>query len=183
MKRFLCLLMCLMCLLLPAAHASEANGEDYTVAGKLIKQLWAGSGFSATVSVEVAAKEGTQAMSTLKPIVMDVSYIYVRPTATETAEHRADVVLMDGENALSAAHAQLKDGALAVQADVISPTGTASEKRPLQEGSRRQEPICLCSWAKACWPRPACRRWPLLQGRPPRCFMAQTDWRMCWKAT
>lgn len=134
MKRFLCLLMCLMCLLLPTAHASEANGEDYTVAGKLIKQLWAGSGFSATVSVEVAAKEGTQAMSTLKPIVMDVSYIYVRPTATETAEHRADVVLMDGENALSAAHAQLKDGALAVQADVISPDWYSFGEAPLQEG-------------------------------------------------
>ena len=134
MKRFLCLLMCLTCLLLPAAHASEANGEDYTVAGKLIKQLWAGSGFSATVSVEVAAKEGTQAMSTLKPIVMDVSYIYVRPTATETAEHRADVVLMDGENALSAAHVQLKDGALAVQADVISPDWYSFGEAPLQEG-------------------------------------------------
>ena len=134
MKRFLCLLMCLTCLLLPAAHASEANGEDYTVAGKLIKQLWAGSGFSATVSVEVAAKEGTQAMSTRKPIVMDVSYIYVRPTATETAEHRADVVLMDGENALSAAHVQLKDGALAVQADVISPDWYSFGEAPLQEG-------------------------------------------------
>ena len=121
MKRFLCLLMSLMCLLLPAAHATEADTEDYTVAGKLVKQLWAGSGFSATISVEVAAKEGTQAMSTLKPIVMDLSYIYVRPTATETAEHRADVVLMDGESAVSAAHAQLKDGSLAVQADVISP--------------------------------------------------------------
>lgn len=134
MKRFLCLLMCLTCLLLPAAHASEADGEDYTVAGKLIKQLWAGSGFSATVSVEVAAKEGTQAMSTRKPIVMDVSYIYVRPTATETAEHRADVVLMDGENALSAAHVQLKDGALAVQADVISPDWYSFGEAPLQEG-------------------------------------------------
>ena len=134
MKRFLCLLMCLTCLLLPAAHASEANGEDYTVAGKLIKQLWAGSGFSATVSVEVAAKEGTQAMSTLKPIVMDVSYIYVRPTATETAEHRADVVLMAGADALSAAHAQLKDGALAVQADVISPDWYSFGEAPLQEG-------------------------------------------------
>ena len=115
MKRFLCLLMSLMCLLLPAAHATEADTEDYTVAGKLVKQLWAGSGFSATISVEVAAKEGTQAMSTLKPIVMDLSYIYVRPTATETAEHRADVVLMDGESAVSAAHAQLKDGTLAVR--------------------------------------------------------------------
>ena len=134
MKRFLCLLMCLTCLLLPAAHASEANGEDYTVAGKLIKQLWAGSGFSATVSVEVAAKEGTQAMSTLKPIVMDVSYIYVRPTATETAEHRADVVLMDGESAVSTAHAQLKDGSLAVQADVISPDWYSFGEAPAQEG-------------------------------------------------
>lgn len=134
MKRFLCLLMSLMCLLLPAAHATEADTEDYTVAGKLIKQLWAGSGFSATVSVEVAAKEGTQAMSTLKPIVMDVSYIYVRPTATETAEHRADVVLLDGENALSAARAQLKDGALAVQADVISPDWYSFGEAPAQEG-------------------------------------------------
>ena len=134
MKRFLCLLMSLMCLLLPAAHATEADTEDYTVAGKLIKQLWAGSGFSATVSVEVAAKEGTQAMSTLKPIVMDVSYIYVRPTATETAEHRADVVLLDGENALSAARAQLKDGSLAVQADVISPDWYSFGEAPAQEG-------------------------------------------------
>lgn len=134
MKRFLCLLMSLMCLILPAAHATEADTEDYTVAGKLIKQLWAGSGFSATISVEVAAKEGTQAMSTLKPIVMDVSYIYVRPTATETAEHRADVVLMDGESAVSTAHAQLKDGSLAVQADVISPDWYSFGEAPAQEG-------------------------------------------------
>lgn len=133
MKRFLCLLMCLTCLLLPTAHASGAEAEDYTVAGKLLKQLWAGSGFSATVSVEVAAKDGTQAMSTLKPIVMDLSYIYVRPTATETAEHRADVVLMDGDSALSAAHAQLKDGALAVQADVISPDWYSFGEAPAQD--------------------------------------------------
>ena len=134
MKRFLCLLMSLMCLLLPAAHATEADTEDYTVAGKLVKQLWAGSGFSATISVEVAAKEGTQAMSTLKPIVMDLSYIYVRPTATETAEHRADVVLMDGESAVSTAHAQLKDGSLAVQADVISPDWYSFGEAPAQSG-------------------------------------------------
>lgn len=138
MKRFLCLLMCLTCLLLPTAHASGAETEDYTVAGKLLKQLWAGSGFSATVSVEVAAKDGTQAMSTLKPIVMDLSYIYVRPTATETAEHRADVVLMDGDSALSAAHAQLKDGALAVQADVISPDWYSFGEAPAQDEEAAQ---------------------------------------------
>lgn len=138
MKRFLCLLMCLTCLLLPTAHASGAEAEDYTVAGKLLKQLWAGSGFSATVSVEVAAKDGTQAMSTLKPIVMDLSYIYVRPTATETAEHRADVVLMAGDSALSAAHAQLKDGALAVQADVISPDWYSFGEAPAQDEEAAQ---------------------------------------------
>ena len=134
MKRFFCLLMSLMCLCLSAAHATGVDAEDYTVAGKLVKQLWAGSGFSATVSVEIAAREGTQAMSTLKPIVMDLSYIYVRPTATETAEHRADVVLLDGESAVSAAHAQLKDGALAVQADVISPDWYSFGEAPAQSG-------------------------------------------------
>lgn len=121
MKRFFSLLMCLMCLTTFAAYAAEADPADYTVAGKLLKQLWAGSGFSGTLSVEVAAKEGAQAAATLKPIVMDVSYIYVRPTADETAEHRADLTLTEDGSAKSAAHIQLKDGALAVQADVLSP--------------------------------------------------------------
>lgn len=154
MKRFFCLLMSLMCLCLSAAHATGVDAEDYTVAGKLVKQLWAGSGFSATVSVEIAAREGTQAMSTLKPIVMDLSYIYVRPTATETAEHRADVVLLDGESAVSAAHAQIKDGALAVQAGRHQPpTGTASGKRPRRVGRPPGTGMCWGSWARACWPR------------------------------
>lgn len=123
MKRFLSLmlaLVCLACFSMPA-FAAENDPEDYTVAGKLLKQLWAGSGFSGTLSIELAAKEGAQAAATLKPIVLDVDYIYVRPTADETAEHRADLTLMDGEAATSAAHVQVKDGALALQADVISP--------------------------------------------------------------
>ena len=70
MKRFFCLLMSLMCLCLSAAHATGVDAEDYTVAGKLVKQLWAGSGFSATVSVEIAAKEGTQAR-----LMLSVSFI------------------------------------------------------------------------------------------------------------
>ena len=39
MKRFFCLLMSLMCLCLSAAHATGVDAEDYTVAGKLVKQL------------------------------------------------------------------------------------------------------------------------------------------------
>ena len=121
MKRFLSLMLALVCLSCFAMPAVAADTEDYTVAEKLLKQLWAGSGFSGTLSIELAAKEGAQAASTLKPIVLDVNYIYVRPTAVETAEHRADLTLMDGESATSAAHMQVKDGALALQADVISP--------------------------------------------------------------
>lgn len=145
MKRFLSLMLALVCLLCFAtpAMAMEADAEDYTVAGKLLKQLWAGSGFSGTLSIELAAKEGAQAASTLKPIVLDVNYIYVRPTAAETAEHRADVTLMDGEAALSAAHAQVKDGALAVQADVLSPdwysfgpTGRDADGESITSGAR-----------------------------------------------
>lgn len=144
MKRFLSLLMCLVCLCAPAAHASEVDSDDYTVAEKLIKQLWAGSGFSATVTVEVEPKEGTQAVGTQKPVEMDLSYIYVRPTALETAEHRLDLILMDGGEAQSAAHAQLKDGALAIQADVISPDWYSFGEAPA-ENAQGEESAGLVS--------------------------------------
>ncbi len=114
MKRLasLLLVLCLLCPLMAQA------AEDYTVAEKLAKQLWAGSGFSGTLTVDVQSETGA---STVKPIVLDADYIYVRETAEKTAEHRLDVTLMDGENALSAAYAQIKDGELSFQADVISP--------------------------------------------------------------
>ncbi len=121
MKRFWCLMVCLVCALGWACPAlgSEVDSAEYTVAEKLMKQLWAGSGFSGTLTLEAEAKAGSAAMSTRKPIVLGVDYIYVRPTETQTDEHRLDLRLLDGETALSAAHAQLKDGALSVQADVL----------------------------------------------------------------
>ena len=116
MKRFLSLwLVC--CLLVLAAPCALAEVEDYTVAGKLFKQLWAGSGFTGTLTVEAAAqKEG--AAATQKPLVFDVDYIYVRPDETTTGEHRADIALVDGEETLSTLHVQLKDDTAAFQADV-----------------------------------------------------------------
>lgn len=117
MKRFLSLMTALICLLGCVTSAAAADA-DYTVAGKLLKQLWAGSGFSGTLTVEIASKNG---ISTSKPITSSLDYIYVRPTETETAEHRLDLTLTEDGNALSAAHVQLKDGELAVQADVLTP--------------------------------------------------------------
>lgn len=113
MKRFAALALAVMCLLSSCAYAAE----DYTVAEKLVKQLWAGSGFSGTLTVSFE----TPSLSTKTPIVLDLDYIYVRPTEEETSEHRVDLILMDGENARSAAYAQYKDEELSIQADVISP--------------------------------------------------------------
>ena len=111
MKRLIALL--LACILLTGTAAAE----DYTVAEKLYKQLWAGSGFSGTLSVEVES----EGFKTARPITADADYIYVRETEEDTAAHRLDLILMDGESATSAAYAQLKDGKLSFQADVLSP--------------------------------------------------------------
>ena len=116
MKRFLCLLL-VLALALPAA--ALADTEDYTVAGKLLKQLWAGSGFSGTLTLNEQNKQGDSLWQ--KPAVVNVDYIYVRPTETAPAQHRADLTLMDGESALSAAHLHLEDGTLYAQADIIGP--------------------------------------------------------------
>lgn len=118
MKRFVALLMACLCLTASCAQAAES----YTVAEKLVKQLWAGSGFTGRLQVELARQEGAEeGAATTRPIELDVNYIYVRPTDEEPAQHRADVTLMDGENARSAAYLQLMDGVCSFQADVISP--------------------------------------------------------------
>lgn len=120
MKRFVALLLAL-CMLPCAALAAQ----DYTVAEKLLRQLWAGSGFSGVLSVTF----NTETMATIDPITMDVDYIYVRPTDEETDEHRIDLTLTDGEKALSAACIQYKDDVLSFQADVVSPDWYSYESR------------------------------------------------------
>ena len=113
MKRILALLTACMCLAvcIPSAMAAE----EYTMAEKLLKQLWAGSGFSGTLTIEA---EG-ESFSTAKPITIEADYIYVRPDTDGAGEHRADFTLTDGENALSTAHVQMLDGQTRFQADVL----------------------------------------------------------------
>lgn len=101
----------LACLMLASSAALAA--EDYTVAEKLVKQLWAGSGFSGTLSVSF----DTPALRTVRPIEAEADYIYVRPTEQSEAEHRLDLRMEDGPSA----SVQLTEDALAFQADVVSP--------------------------------------------------------------
>ncbi|MDD3336736.1 MAG: hypothetical protein PHI98_14700 [Eubacteriales bacterium] len=120
MKKLLCTALAAALLLcgLPAANASETS-MDYTVAEKLEKQIQAGSGFSGTMQLEISAPEGTQTLTTLKPLNVQWDYIYVRPNGTVEEEQRVDLGLMDGETALTNAHIQLKSGAVSVQADLL----------------------------------------------------------------
>ena len=128
MKRFFALL--IACMLFVTA----ACAEDYTVAEKLYKQLWAGSGFSGTLSVEI----DSPAFQTSRPVTLNADYIYVREAEGVIPEHRLDLTLLDGEKATSAAYLQLREGTLSFQADVLSPdwfafstaahTATAAEK-------------------------------------------------------
>ena len=109
MKRICALLLALVCLSTSCALAAE----DYTMAEKLFKQLWAGSGFSGTLNLSFE----TPGASTAQPIAVDVDYIYVRPTEENTAEHRLDLALMNGQTVRTKAALQYKDDVLSLQAD------------------------------------------------------------------
>ena len=133
MKRIAALATAIVCLTASCAFAMQ----DYTVAEKLLKQLWAGSGFSGTLSVAF----DTPTFSTRKPIVLDLDYIYVRPDEENTGEHRVDLILMEDENARSAACAQLKDDVLSFQADVISPDWYSFQDVSAKEPSAAQQQL------------------------------------------
>lgn len=106
---------CLAVMLVTTGAAAEVVTEvDYTVQEKLFKQLQAGSGFSGTLTVESAAAPGreSEALTTLKPLTFDCTYIYVRPDAATgaVAESRATLALVDGEKSLATAELALRSG-------------------------------------------------------------------------
>lgn len=129
MKRFVCaLLICVLTL----GMLAPAAALEYNVAVKLYNQLKNGSGFSGVLSVELNG--GEDGLTTLKPIVVNVDAIYVTRTAARSDEYRMDLTLMDGEQAVSAAHFRWQDEALSMQADVLSPdwytTAPAADAQP-----------------------------------------------------
>ncbi len=137
MKRFLALLLACMCLLSSAC----AQGADYTVATKLVKQLAAGSGFSGVLTLEA----DTQFFKTTQPLVLDIDYIFVRPESVSLGEHRADLSLMDGENVLTSAHVQVLNGETAFQADVLGADWFRFDQpsEPAEEGESALIPTLL----------------------------------------
>lgn len=119
-KRLICALLAAV-LCMSTLTGALAAREEYTMAGKLLKQLWAGSGFSGTLEVTLAANEAAkgEALVTAKPFLIDWDYIYVRPTTAEPAQHRLDASLLDGETAVTEAHVQFREGTLAAQSPLL----------------------------------------------------------------
>lgn len=114
------LTLCLALALLPAAAFAEATAEPaYTMAEKMYKQLEKGSGFSGTLTLEAAAVPGreAEAFTTLKPITLDGTFIYVREdlAAKKPAESRVTLALMDGDNQQATAELALRSGGLYVR--------------------------------------------------------------------
>lgn len=100
--------------LLPYAVADTV--QSYTVAEKWLKQLQAGSGFTGTLTVQSQSAEGRQsaALTTLKPIVLDLSYLFTREdlAAKTPAESRVTLALVDGEKTLGEGELVLRKGEL-----------------------------------------------------------------------
>ncbi|MBR4067036.1 MAG: hypothetical protein IKK08_00245 [Clostridia bacterium] len=124
MKRNLVRLICAalaLVLCLGASLPAFAAQPEYTMAGKLLKQLWAGSGFSGTLEVELAANPAASgdAWVTDRPFLINWDYIYVRPTDTADAQHRVNATLMNGETPVSQAHFRLQDGVVSLSSPLL----------------------------------------------------------------
>ena len=110
-------------LLMSAAYAETATDVNYTVQEKMLKQLQAGSGFTGTLTVESKAVPGreSEALTTLKPLTFDCSYIYVRQdlAAKTPAESRFTLARVDGDQSLGPGELSLKEGALFLTSSLI----------------------------------------------------------------
>lgn len=120
LARLVCAVLALA-LCLGACLPAFAAQPEYTMAGKLLKQLWAGSGFSGTLELELAANPAAagEAWITKQPFLINWDYIYVRPTSATDAQHRVNATLMNGEAPVSEAHFRLAGGELALSSPLL----------------------------------------------------------------
>ena len=109
--------------LLCAATAAAQTAEDvsYTMAEKFVKQLEYGSGFQGTLTVTSLAVDGREsdAVSTIMPIVMDVSYIQQKAVDTTPAQSRLTLSIGEGDAQQGSAEFSLQGGDLYMQSSML----------------------------------------------------------------
>jgi len=95
MKRAVFSILALVLALLLCAGASAETADDvsYTMAEKLVKQIEYGSGFQGTLTITADAVEGreSEALTTITPLVFDITYI--KPAGDETTSDEARLTL------------------------------------------------------------------------------------------
>ena len=115
MKRFLSLVLGLM-MLLSGAFASELNlSYDLTVAEKLYMQVSDGSGFSGTMQLETRSIADD---SVIMSIPFEWDYIHVLAHGLVEEEHRASLILKDGDEVAATTYLQYKDQLLRFQSSL-----------------------------------------------------------------
>ncbi len=112
-----------LALLLCAASAAAQTAEDvsYTMAEKFVKQLEYGSGFQGTLTITSLAVDGREsdAVSTIMPIVMGVSYIQQKGDDTAPAESRLNLTVGEGDAQQGSAEFSLQGGDLYMQSSML----------------------------------------------------------------
>lgn len=113
----------LMLALCVGAAAQDADDISYTMSEKLMKQLGAGSGFIGTLTLSAAAVEGREndAYSTVKPLVLD--WTYIKLGGDEEAglpdETRLTLMLDVSEYQQGSAEISVQDGELYLQSSLL----------------------------------------------------------------
>lgn len=113
----------LMLMLCAGAAAQDADDISYTMSEKLAKQLSAGSGFVGTLTLNATAAQGREndAFTTVKPLVMDWTYIKLSGDG-ETGvpeETRVTLSLDVSEYQQGSAEISVQDGLIYMQSSLL----------------------------------------------------------------
>ena len=113
----------LMLALCAGASAQDADDLSYTMSEKLMKQLDAGSGFIGTLTLNATAVEGreTDAYSTVKPLVLDWTYIKLGgdEEAGTPDDARLTLTLDVSDYQQGTAEISVQDGELYMQSSLL----------------------------------------------------------------
>ncbi len=132
------LTLCLVLILgLAPVSAGWASSLDYSVAVKLEKQLQAGSGFTGTLTLSMAAAPGREkdAIITKEPLVFDLSYLAAREDAIAgtPAERRLSLLYPSGADPRAAFYLSLKEAGVFLKSSLLDYQWYALQSAPLPE--------------------------------------------------
>jgi hypothetical protein len=124
MKRILIRIISLGLTLMLCMGAAAETTDDltYTMAEKLMKQLYWGSGFAGTLTLSATAVEGREAdaFSTIKPMDIEWTYIKTRGNKTTPDEMRLILTADTGDYQQGSAEISVQDGSVYMRSSLLN---------------------------------------------------------------